>query len=215
MGDVMQALTRDDLCAWMNRFASAVLAEQEMLSDLDAAGGDADHGANLARGMAAVAAGLPEMLTPVGAMCKDIGLVLVDTIGGSSGALYGTIFLRLAQAAGLSAPTLDLQTLARGFQSAAQGITERGGAKPGDKTMLDALFPAVLALRREADRGCSLPLALSLAASAAEEGAQSTRTMQARRGKASYLGVGSVGTIDPGAKSTSMMMRCLADTISR
>lgn len=215
MGDVMETFTCEDLCAWMTRFASAVLTAQDELSDLDAAGGDADHGANLARGMAAVAAALPEMPTPVGAMCKDIGLVLVDTIGGSSGALYGTIFLRLAQAAGLSAPAMDLQTLARGFQSAAQGITERGGAKPGDKTMLDALFPAVLALGREADRGCSLALALSLAASAAEEGAQSTRTMQARRGKASYLGVGSVGTIDPGAKSTSMMMRCLADTASR
>lgn len=214
MGDVMATLTRDDLCAWMARFASAVIAAQDALSDLDSAGGDADHGANLARGMAAVVDALPGMSTPVGAMCKDIGLVLVDTIGGSSGALYGTIFLRLAQTAGLSAATLDLQTLARGFQSAAQGITERGGAKPGDKTMLDALAPAVLVLGREAYRGCSLPSALSLAALAAEEGAQSTRAMQARRGKASYLGAGSVGTIDPGAKSTSMMMRCLADTAS-
>lgn len=215
MGDVMDALTHDDIRAWMMRFAAQVSSAQDMLSDLDAASGDADHGANLARGMAAVKAALPTMPYQVGTLCKEIGLVLVDTIGGSSGALYGTIFLRIALTAGPSAQLLDLPTLARGFQAAAQGITDRGGARPGDKTMLDALAPAADVLSKRAESGDTLASALRQAATAAEQGAEATRAMQARRGKASYMGGASIGPIDPGAMSVAMMMRCLAETATR
>lgn len=210
MGDVMEALTTRDLHRWMQGFAADIQAAESHLSELDAAAGDADHGSNLARGLRAVLAALPGLQGPPGLVCKEIGLVLVDTIGGSSGALYGTIFLRLAQAAGLTSTEIDLPALAQGFRAAAQGITDRGRAQRGDKTMLDAIGPAADALTAAVAAETPLASAMSLAAQAAEGGAEATRAMQARRGKASYVGMKSIGTADPGAASAALLIRSLA-----
>lgn len=206
----MDALTTRDLHNWMQGFAAEVQAAQEHLSELDAAAGDADHGSNLTRGLQAVLAALPGLQGPPGLVCKEIGLILVDTIGGSSGALYGTMFLRLAQIVGMTAPEITLPVLAQGFAAAAQGITDRGGARRGDKTMLDAIGPAADALSAALAGGTPLPNALAIAAQAAEAGAEATRPMQARRGKASYVGSKSIGTPDPGATSAAALFRSLA-----
>lgn len=210
MGDVMEGLTTRDLHLWMQDFAATVQAAQHHLSELDAAAGDADHGSNLARGLQAVLLALPGLQGTPGLVCKEIGLVLVDTIGGSSGALYGTVFLRLAQAAGLTSTEITLPALAQGFRAAAQGITDRGGAQRGDKTMLDAVGPAADALTTAVAEKTPLASALALAAYAAEGGAEATRAMQARRGKASYVGAKSIGTADPGATSAAFLIRSLA-----
>lgn len=206
----MEVLTTRDLHRWMQDFAAEVQAAQDHLSELDAAAGDADHGSNLARGLQGVLAALPRLQGPPGLVCKEIGLILVDTIGGSSGALYGTVFLRLAQAAGLTAAEITLPALAQGLLAAAQGITDRGGAQRGDKTMLDAIGPAADALTAAIAAKTSLASALALAATAAEGGAEATRAMQARRGKASYVGMKSIGTADPGATSAALLIRSLA-----
>lgn len=210
MGDLMDALTTSDLHRWMQDFAAEVQAAQDHLSELDAAAGDADHGSNLTRGLQAVLAALPELQGPPGRVCKEFGLILVDTIGGSSGALYGTVFLRLAQAIGMTALEIPLPVLAHGFEAASQGITDRGGARRGDKTMLDAIGPAADALTAAVAARTPLPSALVLAAQAAEGGAAATRSMQARRGKASYVGIRSIGTPDPGATSAAALFRSLA-----
>jgi len=206
----MEVLTSDDLRGWMTDFARTIEAAQDHLSDLDAYAGDADHGANLVRGTQAVLAALPQLQGPPGQLCKDIGLILVDTIGGSSGVLYGTIFLRLAQAIGPTAPIIDLPTLSLGLGSAAKGISDRGGAQRGDKTMLDAVGPAAEALDLAVQEACPMSVALIRTAEAAETGARATAALQARRGKASYVGVRSIGTSDPGATSAALLLRCLA-----
>lgn len=208
----MDAITTPDLIRWLDGFARKVDAARDELSALDAATGDADHGANLSRGTAALAVALADAgAESPGQVLKQAGLIMVDTIGGSSGALYGTVFLRMAAAVGLTATAIDAAALARAFDAAAQGIVDRGRARPGDKTMLDAMNPAAVAFADARSRGAGLPAALREAADAAAAGAAATVAMRARRGKSSYVGDRSIGTVDPGAASVALLFDAAAE----
>lgn len=195
------------------RAAAAVAAEHKTeLTRLDREIGDGDHGENLARGFTAVVAkldaGAPE--TPA-AVLKLVATTLISTVGGASGPLYGTAFLRAATAIG-DAPALDGALIVTGLTAARDGVVARGKAEPGDKTMVDALTPAVQAAAAAAEAGGDAAAVLSAAADAAAEGAEATIPLQARKGRASYLGERSVGHRDPGATSASLILRALADS---
>ncbi|WP_433295398.1 dihydroxyacetone kinase subunit DhaL [Pseudonocardia sp. CA-142604] len=198
---------------WIRAFAAAVAENAEMLTRLDAAIGDADHGSNLARGMKAVLAKLdgspPE--NPA-ALLKLTGMTLVSSVGGASGALYGTFFLRMATAAG-TAESLDQAGFAAALRAGVDGIVARGKAEAGDKTMYDALAPAVDALDGALD-GKDFPAALRAASDAAATGRDATTPLQARKGRASYLGERSIGHQDPGATSAALLIAAAADTLA-
>lgn len=194
------------------RAAAAVAAENKTeLTRLDREIGDGDHGENLARGFTAVLAKLDagEPETP-GAVLKLVATTLISTVGGASGPLYGTAFLRAATAIG-DATELDGQLVVTGLTAARDGVVARGKAEPGDKTMVDALTPAVQAAAAAAEAGGDAAAVLSAAADAAAEGAEATVPLQARKGRASYLGERSIGHRDPGATSASLILRALAD----
>lgn len=200
-------LTATDLAAWVRRAGELIAEHADELTELDAAIGDADHGANMKRGMeaamAAVAAPVPGTAD---AVLKKAATALISKVGGASGPLYGTFFLRMAAAtAGRSA--LDLDALTDAVEAGVGGIMQRGRAEAGEKTMLDAWLPALEALRA----GTSMQAALREAAAAADAGRAATEPMLARKGRASYLGERSIGHVDPGASSTALIVRALAD----
>ena len=199
------------LVAWVTLFRDRVAHEESRLTELDSAIGDADHGANMARGTVAAVAKLDE--TPpatVDDLGKAVGMALVSTVGGASGPLYGTFFLRFgARGAGLSA--LDGAALAAALRAGADGVVARGKAAAGDKTMLDALLPAVEAF--EADPTDPSAAAAS-AASAARAGSDATEPLVARKGRASYLGERSAGHLDPGSVSTALLFEALAEALA-
>lgn len=207
-------ITLPQLVSWVRRYSQTVTAERQYLTDLDAAIGDADHGSNMSRGMQAAVAKLDEA-TPetVGAFGKTVGMTLVSTVGGASGPLYGTLFLRFG-AAEADATELDGPALAAALQAGVDGLIARGKAEAGDKTMLDALLPAIAALNAAITVGATLADAVAAAAEAAEAGREATIPLVAHKGRASYLGERSAGHIDPGAASSAMLMRALADELS-
>lgn len=207
-------LTRTDLERWILDFADQIIQHHLVLSDLDAASGDADHGSNMERGMSALRKAVPDWdgaATP-GEFLKEVGLHIVSSVGGSSGALYGTIFLRMARAVG-GAPTINAGLLSDAFEAAAQGVVERGKVKQGDKTMFDALAPSVQMLKTKLKEKNSLSEALASAATAAETGRDATSDMVARKGKSSYARENSRGFVDPGAASVAMLVRSAARTL--
>jgi phosphoenolpyruvate---glycerone phosphotransferase subunit DhaL len=189
------------------RSAAAAVAEQRAeLTRLDREIGDGDHGENMHRGFQAVLAKLdadPPM-TP-GAVLKLVAVTLMSTVGGASGPLYGTAFLRAATAVG-DAGWLDAGAAGAALAAARDGVQARGHAEPGDKTMVDALVPAV-----DAARGDSVAEVLRAAAAAAQDGVAATVPLVARKGRASYLGERSAGHADPGAASTAVILRALAE----
>src|SRR3954467_15612187 len=200
-----QTITR-----WMEESAAAIAENRDYLTQLDAAIGDADHGANMNRGFAAVQAKLADLddgATP-GKILVTSGATLVSTVGGASGPLWGTALRRAGRALG-DASAGDGPARADALDAALAGVVELGAAEPGDKTMVDALGPAARALRAAVDAGAPLPDALAAAAEAAAEGARATVPMQARKGRASYLGERSVGHEDPGAASTALIVAAL------
>ena len=197
---------------WILRCAELIADNHEHLSELDSATGDADHGSNLDRGFRAVVTSLAaETHDEPAELLKSVGMTLVDTIGGSSGALYGTFFLRMAHTA-RDADGFGATDLGRAVRAGADGIAERGRVQVGDKTLFDALAPAADALDAALARGSSLPDALSSAAEAAETGRDATAGMRARKGRASYLGDRSMGHPDAGATSMALVIRAAADT---
>ncbi|OBC10893.1 dihydroxyacetone kinase subunit L [Mycobacterium sp. 852013-50091_SCH5140682] len=199
----------DRLNAWVREFARLIGENAQYLSDLDAAIGDADHGINMDRGMTAVVAALDE--TPpsdTGALCKQVGMTLVKSVGGASGPLYGTFFLRMAPAMGA-----DSADFAAALRAGVEGVVQRGRAEAGDKTMFDALAPALDAVDAALASGTDLPKALADAAAAAEKGRDATESMVARKGRASYLGQRSVGHIDPGATSAALLIGAAATVV--
>jgi len=212
-GNATQAIDAVALSAWVREFARLIAENRDHLNELDSANGDADHGSNLDRGMAAVLDTLDgeERALPA-ALLKDVGVTLVDEVGGSSGALYGTIFLRLSGAVG-GAETVDDALLAQAFRAAADGVAYRGSVKTGDKTMYDALAPAVDALDNALRAGRSRRCAWEDAARAAEAGRDGTIQMQARKGKSSYVGEKSAGSQDPGATSLALLIRAAASKL--
>lgn len=207
----MDRFSATELTAWITAYAAAISENASYLTELDSAIGDADHGTNMNRGMEAAVSALEEKAPTT---CKEIlttvGMTLVSTVGGASGPLYGTLFLRLGTAAG-DADSLDRDLLGTALHAALDGVAARGKAGPGDKTMLDALTPAVEAF--DASAG-DLPDALAAAARAATDGRDATAPMEARRGRASYLGERSVGHIDPGAASTALLFEAAAQVAS-
>ncbi|MER6773369.1 dihydroxyacetone kinase subunit DhaL [Streptomyces bacillaris] len=195
-------LDADFFRRWMTAAAASVDREAGRLTELDSAIGDADHGSNLQRGFAAVAAAVDkEAPATPGAVLTLAGRQLISTVGGASGPLYGTLLRRTGKALG-EAAEVDRDQLARAFAEGVAAVGQLGGAQAGDKTMLDALLPAAEALG-SSFRG---------AADAARAGAGATVPLQARKGRASYLGERSIGHQDPGATSAALLVEALADT---
>lgn len=191
---------------WIRDFATAVAANAQYLTDLDAAIGDADHGINMDRGMTAVVAALDEGPQPdLGALAKKVGMTLVSSVGGASGPLYGTFFLRLATGLG-AVDSVSAADFAKALRTGVDGVVQRGRAEAGDKTMFDALAPALDALDASLASGADLATALGSARGAADAGRDATGAMVARKGRASYLGQRSVGHLDPGATSAAMLI---------
>src|SRR3954470_1582916 len=198
------------LTAWIREYARVIAEKERYLSDLDAAIGDADHGINMERGMSAVLGALDEAApADMSALCKQVGMTLVKSVGGASGPLYGTFFLRMAGALG-SGDTVAAADFAKALRAGVEGVVQRGRAESGDKTMYDALAPALDALDAALASGTGLPAALSAAATAAADGRDATESMVARKGRASYLGQRSVGHQDPGATSAAMLIAAAA-----
>ena len=191
---------------WVRSFALLVAENKELLTDLDAAIGDGDHGANMDRGMRAVVAVLDDT-TPAtaAALFNKVGMTLVSTVGGASGPLFGTFFLRAGTSFGDNTE-ISLAQLASALRAGLEGIVSRGKAEAGDKTMYDALAPAVNALDTAVLEGLDKADALKLALVAAESGRDATTPMLARKGRASYLGERSVGHQDPGATTVALLM---------
>ena len=200
------AITTADLVAWLREFARAVHEERDHLTELDSAIGDADHGTNMDRGLTAAVAALDESApATTGALLKKVGTTLVSTVGGASGPLYGTLFLRMGVALGEN-NAVPPEQLAAALRAGLDGVAARGRAELGDKTMLDALAPAVDAMDTALADGATLPQALAAARDAAEGGRDATTPLRARKGRASYLGERSVGHQDPGATSVALLV---------
>ena len=204
-----EAVTLDQLVDWLSSFRDAVHEHCDYLTELDSAIGDADHGTNLTRGMDAVMTALDPPPDTIGGLLKTVGMTLVTSVGGASGPLYGTFFLRAATAAG-DATSLDGPALLTALRAGLDGIVARGKAEAGDKTMYDALAPALDALQSALGDGAELSEATAAAASAAAAGRDATEPLHALKGRASYLGERSVGHIDPGAASAALLVDALA-----
>ncbi|HKM40103.1 MAG TPA: dihydroxyacetone kinase subunit DhaL [bacterium] len=185
------------------------------LTELDSAIGDADHGINMAKGFRAVAEKIPAVKdSDAGDVLKTVGMTLVSKVGGASGPLYGTAFLRSGMAIG-DKSELSGDDLNQGLAAALEGIKQRGRAKPGDKTIVDALQPAVETLAAALASGDGTLVALEKAVKAAEDGVEYTKGIIARKGRASYLGERSLGHQDPGATSTYLMLKTMEEFLAR
>jgi dihydroxyacetone kinase-like protein len=203
---------RDDAIEWIKAVAGVIGENRDYLTQLDAAIGDADHGANMDRGFKAVLTKLPEFADKdIGTIFKTVGMTLLSTVGGAGGPLYGTFFLQAGmKSAGKMELSLDDWTLA--LKAAVDGVIMRGKAELGDKTMVDALTPAVEALEKAKSNGNSLATALQQSADAAKQGMLATIPLVARKGRASYLGPRSADHQDPGATSSYLILQAAADT---
>jgi phosphoenolpyruvate---glycerone phosphotransferase subunit DhaL len=207
----MSTITIDGFVAWLAAFHARVTENKAYLTELDSAIGDADHGSNMARGMAAV-------MEKVGAapaatadeLFKMVGMTLVTSVGGASGPLYGTFFLRVGMTAG-SVAGCDAPALSAALRAGLDGVVARGKAEAGDKTMFDALEPALAAMDAAIASGASLADATAAARDAAAAGRDATEPLVARKGRASYLGERSAGHLDPGATSTALLFDALAE----
>lgn len=209
------SISRDAVIDWLNAFAAQIAENKTYLTELDAAIGDADHGANMDRGMQAVLTKLPGVADKdIGTVLKATGMTLVSTVGGASGPLYGTFFLQMASVTG-GKTELTLIDWANTLEAGVNGVIMRGKAQPGDKTMIDALLPALNALKNAISKGASPGDALRQSAQAAAIGRDATTALVARKGRASYLGERSAGHQDPGATSAVLLLNaavtCWAD----
>ena len=204
------AITRDATLDWMNRFAGAMSEHREELVKLDTAIGDGDHGTNMNRGMTKAMEKLAAAEQPdPGAVLKTVAMGLVSSVGGAAGPLYGTLFLQMGSAlAGQS--EVDLPAYAAAWRKGLEGVQARGKAEAGDKTMVDALIPAIGALETSSD----LSSGLRAAEQAAEEGMNATTPMIARKGRASYLGERSKDHQDPGATSTYYLFKSATEALA-
>ncbi len=209
-----ETVSLERLVAWLSRFTQLVTENRSYLTELDSAIGDADHGSNMARGMAAVmekTAAAPS--SAVDELFKLVGMTLVTSVGGASGPLYGTFFLRFGTTVG-AVTELDSAGLAAALRAGLGGIVARGKAELGDKTMFDAMSPAVDAFDAEIAAGADLAAAAAGAATAAAAGRDATEPLVARKGRASYLGDRSAGHLDPGATSTAFLFQALAEALA-
>jgi dihydroxyacetone kinase-like protein len=206
------SITRDDTLNWVKAIATVIGENSKYLTELDAAIGDADHGANMDRGFKAVMNKLPEISDKdIGTVFKTIGMTLISTVGGAGGPLYGTFFLQIGtKTAGKM--ELSLTDWTEALEAALNGVIMRGKAEVGDKTMVDALTPAVAVLKQSVPDGQPINKALALSAEAARQGMEATIPLVARKGRASYLGERSAGHQDPGATSSFLILQAAANT---
>ena len=208
-------ISRDQFIVWIKDFAGMIAENKEYLTGLDSAIGDADHGINMNRGFQAVLAKLPAFENQdIGSIAKNIGMVLISTVGGASGPLYGTLFMQIGKET-VGKLELTLNDWTSALDSAINGVMMRGKANLGDKTMLDSLIPALNTLKDCSANGTSLADALSASEKAAEQGMLSTTPLVAKKGRASYLGERSAGTQDPGATSSYFLLKTAARALSK
>ena len=204
-------MTYEQAADWIRRFAAEVGEHRMELVRLDTAIGDGDHGTNMDRGMKKAVEKVDGLEgDDIGAMLKAVGMALVSTVGGAAGPLYGTLFMQMGSAAG-GQSELDVAGWTAALEAGIKGVQSRGKAEREDKTMVDALLPALEALQN-AD-GADEVAALTASADAAEEGMKATIPLVARKGRASYLGERSAGHQDPGATSTHLLLRCAAAAV--
>jgi phosphoenolpyruvate---glycerone phosphotransferase subunit DhaL len=204
------AITRDETLDWMRRFSGEMEEHRQELVRLDTAIGDGDHGTNMDRGMRKAVEKLDsaEQADP-GAVLKTVAMALISSVGGAAGPLYGTLFLQMGGVMAGHAE-VDLPTYAAAWRKGLEGVQSRGKAQPRDKTMVDALIPAVAALEAATD----LDSGLRAAAQAAEDGMKATTPLVARKGRASYLGERSKDHQDPGATSTYYLFKSATEALS-
>jgi phosphoenolpyruvate---glycerone phosphotransferase subunit DhaL len=205
-------ITTEDTLRWLHQVAVVLHENREFLTQLDSPIGDADHGINMDRGFQAVLDKLPTVAgMDIGSILKTVGTTLVSTVGGASGPLYGTAFLRAGMAT-TGKHELNEADIVAMLEAALEGIKARGKAVPGEKTMVDALSPALLAAKEAEAQHLGLSQLLRWASEAAEQGMKATIPLLARKGRASYLGERSIGHQDPGATSSWLILKTLADT---
>ena len=210
----MSLITSEQVIRWLERFAGLVTENKDYLTQLDAAIGDADHGANMDRGFQAVLAKKSDLAgKDITTMLKTVAMTLLSTVGGASGPLYGTFFLQASQAAG-GKSEISPEEFGVLLEKALAGILQRGKAIPGDKTMVDALQPAVEIYALTLKSGKPFAEALLASSNAAEKGMADTVPLLAKKGRASYLGERSIGHQDPGATSVSLLFRAARETLS-
>ena len=206
------SITRDDTLNWVKAIASAINENTTYLTELDAAIGDADHGANMDRGFKAVMNKIPEISDKdIGAIFKTVGMTLISIVGGAGGPLYGTFFLQVGmKTAGKMEPSLT--DWADALEAALNGVDMRGKAELGDKTMVDAIAPAVAVLKQSVPESQPIHKALELSAEAVRKGREGTVSLMVCKGRASYLGERSAGHQDPGATSSFLILKAASDT---
>ena len=202
------SLSRTQIVDWLYRCGDIFTKESDFLTGLDREIGDADHGLNMHRGFSKVVEKLPAIADKdIGFILKNTGMTLLSNVGGASGPLFGTFFIRAAQ---VTHQSLTLEELYQTFREGAEGVVNRGKAEPGDKTMCDVWLPVVESLRQSSEQHLSIPSALDAACEQAQAAVNATIAMQARKGRASYLGERSIGHQDPGATSVMFMVQMLA-----
>ncbi|WP_344424577.1 dihydroxyacetone kinase subunit DhaL [Amycolatopsis minnesotensis] len=202
------ACTTESVADALRAAASVVAEHRTELIELDRAIGDADHGENLNRGFTAIVTAIETVPETPGAVLKTAATTLISKVGGAAGPLYGTAFLRAAAKLG-DRSEVDAEAVVELLAAALEGVQARGKAEAGDATMVDALLPAVEAARGAVADGVAA--VLTAAADAADRGTESTVDMVPRKGRASYLGERAVGHVDPGARSTALVLRALAE----
>ena len=206
-------VTKQHVVQWLEHTAVVLNDNKDYLSRLDSPIGDADHGINMSRGFKAVLGKLPSVADKdIGNILKATGMALISSVGGASGPLYGTFFLR-SGAASMAKEELNSADLLQMFFDGVDGVVQRGRPQLGDKTMFDAWAPALEALQAAFVNGDDDVAALRLTVAAAEQGMKNTIPLQARKGRASYLGERSIGHQDPGATSSYLILKALLETL--
>jgi dihydroxyacetone kinase-like protein len=208
------SLTKEQVIKWLNMTANVMEENKELLTQLDAAIGDAEHGISMARGFREVANRLPDNKEKdIGSILKTTGMTLVSTMGGAGGSLFGTFFMEGSKEI-TGKQELNTTDVVAFFSMGLQGVIKRGGAQPGDKTMVDSLAPAVTSFDHSLQNNLSTVEAIGQATVAAQEGMIATAQMIAKKGRASYLGERSIGHQDAGATSLYLIIKALYDTVS-
>jgi dihydroxyacetone kinase-like protein len=211
----MSEISKAQVLAWLNKCGEVYSENRDMLTELDAAIGDADHGLNMDRGFGDVVTKLPTVEDKdIGMIFKTTGMSLLSKVGGASGPLYGTFFIRAATKAAKK-ESLTVADLVDAMQAGVDGVVARGKAEPGDKTMCDVWWDVIAEAKASADKGDSAEATLAAMAQSAAAAAEKTIPMIAKKGRASYLGERSVGHQDPGATSTKLMIETLSDVVNQ
>lgn len=206
-------VTKDQVVRWLENTATVLNENRDYLTQLDSAIGDADHGSNMDRGFKKVMEKLPTVTDKdIGNIMKTVGMTLISSVGGASGPLYGTFYMRAGMAADAK-EELNNEDLVALLQGGVDGIQQRGRAQLGDKTMIDAWLPAMEALKAAVAEGKGSTESLQAAVAGAEQGMKDTIPLQARKGRASYLGERSIGHQDPGATSSYLILNAFLDAV--